>query len=223
MAVRKSLILTPPEIYAECAHHGASRGGGGVGGVCARCSALRACWSPRGPAAGRRTPAPATGCSTRRARAPRRASCPTPYAPLAPPPPTLARRAGEEKAEFGWLKLCTLCIIAGCYVGFGFTLCLMVGGNLGADVYAARPGLFSLVYGAVGFPAAFTMIVVCGAELYTSSELPQGRPNLCDAHLLGTHKPQTHTQYTQHTHTHIAGLTAPLGFPGRDGPQRCEL
>lgn len=23
MAVRKSLILTPPEIYAECAHHGA--------------------------------------------------------------------------------------------------------------------------------------------------------------------------------------------------------
>ena len=24
MAVRKSLILTPPEIYAECAHHGAA-------------------------------------------------------------------------------------------------------------------------------------------------------------------------------------------------------
>jgi len=34
MAVRKSLILTPPEIYAECAHHGAralSRGPGFLG------------------------------------------------------------------------------------------------------------------------------------------------------------------------------------------------
>ncbi|KAI8476113.1 MAG: Formate/nitrite transporter-domain-containing protein, partial [Monoraphidium minutum] len=96
MAIRKSLILTPPEIYAECAHH------------------------------------------------------------------------GEEKSQFGALKLLTLCVIAGCYVGFGYTLSLMVGGNLGADILEARPGLFSLVYGAIGFPAAFTMIVICGAELFTS-------------------------------------------------------
>ncbi|GBF89071.1 transporter yrhG [Raphidocelis subcapitata] len=96
VAVRKSLILTPAEVYAECAHH------------------------------------------------------------------------GEEKAQFGWLKLLVLSVIAGCYVGFGFTICLMVGGNVGTDIYTDHPGLFSLVFGAVGFPAAFTMIVVCGAELFTS-------------------------------------------------------
>ena len=60
VAARKSLILTPAEVYAECAHH------------------------------------------------------------------------GEEKARFGWLKLLVLSVVAGCYVGFGYTICLMVGGNLGA-------------------------------------------------------------------------------------------
>jgi hypothetical protein len=35
------------------------------------------------------------------------------------------------------------------------------------DILAERPGLFSLVFGAVGFPAAFTMIVLNGAELFT--------------------------------------------------------
>lgn len=55
-----------------------------------------------------------------------------------PPPPTLppgrcARaHTGEEKAAFGWLKLWMLSIIAGCYVCFGFTVCLQVGGNIGA-------------------------------------------------------------------------------------------
>jgi formate/nitrite transporter FocA (FNT family) len=29
-------------------------------------------------------------------------------------------------------------------------------------------GIFRLIFGAVGFPFAFTAIVVCGAELYTS-------------------------------------------------------
>jgi hypothetical protein len=31
-----------------------------------------------------------------------------------------------------WLQLVVLATIAGCYVGFGFTICLMVGGNIGA-------------------------------------------------------------------------------------------
>jgi formate/nitrite transporter FocA (FNT family) len=59
VAVRKSLILSPAETYAECAHH------------------------------------------------------------------------GEEKAKHGWLKMMSLCFIAGCYVSIGFSLCLLVGGNLG--------------------------------------------------------------------------------------------
>lgn len=59
VAVRKSLILTPPEIYAEIAHH------------------------------------------------------------------------GEEKASHDALKMAVLSVVAGCYVGFGFSLCLLVGGNIG--------------------------------------------------------------------------------------------
>jgi len=39
---------------------------------------------------------------------------------------------GEEKAAFGWLKLWMLSIIAGCYIGIGFTICLIIGGNIGA-------------------------------------------------------------------------------------------
>ncbi|KAI8468701.1 MAG: Formate/nitrite transporter-domain-containing protein [Monoraphidium minutum] len=96
MAVRKSLILTPPEIYAECAHH------------------------------------------------------------------------GEEKAKYGYLKLMLLSVIAGCYVAFGFSLCLLIGGNIGVDLYHDRPGLFNLVFGAIGFPTGFTFIVICGGELFTS-------------------------------------------------------
>jgi hypothetical protein len=33
---------------------------------------------------------------------------------------------GEEKARLGWLKLAMLTVIAGCYVGFGFSICLLV-------------------------------------------------------------------------------------------------
>jgi formate/nitrite transporter FocA (FNT family) len=44
----------------------------------------------------------------------------------------------------------------------------MVGGNAPKSWLQDSPGLFSLIFGAVGFPFAFTMIVVCGAELYTS-------------------------------------------------------
>jgi hypothetical protein len=39
-------------------------------------------------------------------------------------------RTGDEKAKFHWTKVALLSIIAGCYVGLGFTLCLIVGGNM---------------------------------------------------------------------------------------------
>ena len=66
--------------------------------------------------------------------------------------------AGEEKAKFHWSKVALLGIVAGCYVGFGFTLCLLVGGNAPRSWLEDSPGLFSLVYGAVGFPFSFTMV-----------------------------------------------------------------
>jgi formate/nitrite transporter FocA (FNT family) len=37
--------------------------------------------------------------------------------------------SGVVKASFSWHKLALLAIAAGCYCGFGFTLCLIVGGN----------------------------------------------------------------------------------------------
>ena len=37
---------------------------------------------------------------------------------------------GEEKAKYSLYKLVMLSTIAGCYVGFGYTTCLIVGGNL---------------------------------------------------------------------------------------------
>lgn len=82
-------------------------------------------------------------------------------------PPSLWTK-GEEKTKYGWLKMVMLTIIAGCYVGFGFSLCLLIGGNIGLDIYRDRPGLFNLVFGAVGFPTGFTFIVICGGELFTS-------------------------------------------------------
>jgi hypothetical protein len=36
---------------------------------------------------------------------------------------------GVVKASLSWHKLALLAIAAGCYCGFGFTLCLIVGGN----------------------------------------------------------------------------------------------
>lgn len=44
---------------------------------------------------------------------------------------THCKSAGVAKARMGWLRLLTLTIIAGCYVGIGFSLCLIVGGNIG--------------------------------------------------------------------------------------------
>ncbi|KXZ54820.1 hypothetical protein GPECTOR_4g891 [Gonium pectorale] len=101
VSVKKSFILSPAEIYAECAHH------------------------------------------------------------------------GEEKSKFPWYKIWVLSIIAGCYVGFGYTTCLIIGGNLVQAPGVGKPeeenyGLYKLIFGAVGFPFGFTTIVVCGAELYTS-------------------------------------------------------
>lgn len=61
---------------------------------------------------------------------------------------------------FHWTKVALLSIIAGTYCGFGFTLCLIVGGNAPQAWLEDAPGLFSLVFGAVGFPFSFTLVSV---------------------------------------------------------------
>mmetsp|Transcript_8744 Transcript_8744/g.18647 ORF Transcript_8744/g.18647 Transcript_8744/m.18647 type:complete len:452 (+) Transcript_8744:184-1539(+) len=101
IAVKKSYILSPPEIYAECAHH------------------------------------------------------------------------GEEKSKWPSYKFLFLSIVAGCYVSFGYTTCLQIGGlldqapsNTNSD--EVNLGMFKLIFGAVGFPFGFATIIICGGELYTS-------------------------------------------------------
>ncbi|KIZ05617.1 putative transporter yrhG [Monoraphidium neglectum] len=64
------------------------------------------------------------------------------------------------------LKLVMLAVIAGCYVGFGFSITLLIGGNIGMDILQQRPGLFNLV---LGYPTAFTFIFICGGELFSSN------------------------------------------------------
>jgi len=66
--------------------------------------------------------------------------------------------AGEEMAKFHWTKVALLAIIAGMCCGFGFTLCLIVGGNASRSWLEDAPGLFSLMFGAVGFPFSFTLV-----------------------------------------------------------------
>lgn len=66
-----------------------------------------------------------------------------------------------------------LSIVAGCYVGFGYTTALQVGGTMNQapsnpDKSQVNIGVQKALLGAMGFPFAFTIIVVCGSELYTS-------------------------------------------------------
>lgn len=87
--------------------------------------------------------------------------------------PSLLLLAGEEKSKYPWYKIWLLSIVAGFYVGFGYTTTLLVGGMLDQAPGVGSPeetniGVYRLVSGAVGFPFAFTTIVVCGSELYTS-------------------------------------------------------
>ncbi|KAI8470801.1 MAG: Formate/nitrite transporter-domain-containing protein [Monoraphidium minutum] len=160
--------------------HGGSSVGGGADAAPRRASfSLRASADGGGaagapPAAGKDAAAPHPFCGL---ESPRPADAP-PAAPLAVrargmvlTPPEIYEecvRHGEDKARMGWLKLLVLTVLAGCYIGFGFSLCLVVGGNIGLDILKERPGLFSLALGAIGFPTGFTFIVICGGELFTS-------------------------------------------------------
>jgi hypothetical protein len=100
VALKKAAILSPPEIYAEMAHHGRN---GRAGSSWRRVLQTQHCTAAHGHQA-TGSPAAATMASA--------CAC-----------------TGEEKAKFHWSKVALLSIQAGMYVGFGFTLCLLVGGN----------------------------------------------------------------------------------------------
>lgn len=87
------------------------------------------------------------------------------------PPETFAHIAtsGVDKKRAGPVREGVLGLLAGSFIGLGFSLCMSVGGQLSPDLRHEQPGLFSLIYGAFGFPFGLTLCVVCGASLFTSN------------------------------------------------------
>lgn len=77
--------------------------------------------------------------------------------------------AAEHKASTRWFPSFVLAFMAGTYVGIGVSVCMLVGGGLSAELREDEPGVFSFLYSIFGFPTALTLIVVTGADLFTST------------------------------------------------------
>ncbi len=60
--------------------------------------------------------------------------------------------------------------LLGCYLSFGVAFACMVGGQL-VSIKANDPGLYNLIFGFFGLPFGLTMIIIMGAELFTSDIL----------------------------------------------------
>lgn len=75
---------------------------------------------------------------------------------------------GELKDEMPIIRQALLAVIAGCYLGFGFSCCMICGGQM-PTLKAANPGLQSLLFGIYGFPVGLVLILICGADLFTSN------------------------------------------------------
>lgn len=90
--------------------------------------------------------------------------------PVAPPPMIYERIVGlgAEKALLPAWKTLMLGLVAGCYISFAATLAMSCGGNV-PGVASANPGLQKFIFGAFGFPFGLTMVLICGAELFTGN------------------------------------------------------
>ncbi|KAK9811204.1 hypothetical protein WJX73_010339 [Symbiochloris irregularis] len=75
---------------------------------------------------------------------------------------------GASKATAPFDKTLLSAVLAGAYVGFGGMLALSVGANL-PEIAASNPGLQKLILGGFGLPAGLMLVLVCGAELFTSN------------------------------------------------------
>jgi formate/nitrite transporter len=87
------------------------------------------------------------------------------------PPETFAHiaTAGADKKRAGPVREGILGLLAGSFVGLGFSLCMAVGGQLDAELRIQNTGMFTLIYASFGFPLGLTLCVVCGASLFTSN------------------------------------------------------
>ena len=74
----------------------------------------------------------------------------------------------DKKANQPWYKTFILALFAGIYISYGCVLALSVGGQLGPE---ASNGTQKLLFAAFGLPFGLTMVLVCGAELFTGNTL----------------------------------------------------
>ncbi|KAL4440622.1 hypothetical protein ABPG75_003623 [Micractinium tetrahymenae] len=77
--------------------------------------------------------------------------------------------AAADKNAYPYPKLAVLGVLAGAYIGLGFSLCCLCAGLLSPDFRKEQPGAFNLLFGIYGFPMGLTLCVVAGADLYTSN------------------------------------------------------
>ncbi|KAL4420050.1 hypothetical protein ABPG77_007489 [Micractinium sp. CCAP 211/92] len=103
-----------------------------------------------------------------------------PPAPLPAAKPTVAcatpaenyayhSNAAADKYAYPYPKLAVLGVLAGAYIGLGYSLCCLCAGLLSPDFRKQQPGAFNLLFGIYGFPMGLTLCVVAGADLYTSN------------------------------------------------------
>lgn len=202
MAARKSLILTPAEIYAEIAHHG-----GQPAACCKQARATRALYAgamgatsyilpgtPAGTRAhqlnppsqqqARRRPSLGGSSSCRCASSPGATSASASACACTSAATSAQTSSRTAQASSPW------CVTRPTVTPFSSTPQVIWIGTRGHAwghalhwvalavsmlPHHASPGFPSAnaaactqVYGAVGFPASFTMIMVCGSELFTS-------------------------------------------------------
>ncbi|KAK9793726.1 hypothetical protein WJX73_002446 [Symbiochloris irregularis] len=89
---------------------------------------------------------------------------------------------GAEKARQPWWKTFWLGILAGVYLSLGGAFSYSVGGQL-PQLMQSNPGLQKLIFAGFGLPLGLGLIIICGAELYTTNAawlpaaLYEGRAN----------------------------------------------
>ncbi|MEH0155689.1 formate/nitrite transporter family protein [Limibacter armeniacum] len=76
-------------------------------------------------------------------------------------------KAAIQKDSYSLDKQLLLGFFGGAYVAFGSVLALVVGGGM-PGIAAENPGLVKFAFGAV-FPIGLILVIVAGAELFTSS------------------------------------------------------
>lgn len=74
----------------------------------------------------------------------------------------------SHKKDLNIMQLIILSFIAGCYIGFGVTFSFHVGGELVGVFFKDNTGLSNIIFAIFGLPVALLLIIVCGAELFTS-------------------------------------------------------